>query len=388
MTTQTALRDQLIPVIQEAARTYGVPEGLLIQMMAWESANFSPDVVYGRRKGADGEIGVAQFMPATRNLVAAKIGNFDPANPYEAIPAAAWLLKNEADTFGGDWEKGVAAYNAGAPRVAQAIKDASVGRLYDTSDRGDWKKFLPASTRDIYLPNVYGAGENSPSPTTFSSMVTPPGTGSAGVSPTRPGDIAPPDLNKFIAEYGDVEGYRLYLESYKTYQSMRYQEAADVSTYLDALTNEISQEIAVGNLSLAQANAAYGRRMDALTQGNSMYKDLLQYAIPPSSVGGYLPGGEPGGLYESLGLAPRSIPASDVSQINPFQMAQQVLAESPPIPTGVPDISALQGGSAQLQAALEAARGGSPSSTTNAGRGTSVGSLTNPPGRAPGHRGF
>ena len=61
-----------------------------------------------------GAIGLAQLMPAT----AAGLG-VDPHDPLQNLEGGARYLRQQLDRFG-SFELGLAAYNAGPTRVAQA----------------------------------------------------------------------------------------------------------------------------------------------------------------------------------------------------------------------------------------------------------------------------
>lgn len=91
--------------INEAAKTYGVPQDYLYRHIKAES-NFNPNA--GSPAGAQG---IAQFMPSTAQGM-----GFDPMDPYASIENAAKYLKAKYDEFG-SWDKAIAAYNAGSGNV-------------------------------------------------------------------------------------------------------------------------------------------------------------------------------------------------------------------------------------------------------------------------------
>lgn len=107
MTATAALGKQLEPMIRAAAARYGVPADMFFRQAKQESANFSPDVVYGRRKSFAGAIGLFQFMPAT----AAEF-RIDPASPEQSADAAGRYMAQLYRMFG-DWRAAAAAYNWG-----------------------------------------------------------------------------------------------------------------------------------------------------------------------------------------------------------------------------------------------------------------------------------
>ena len=116
-------------IIAEASRRYQVPPQYIRAVMQVESGG-KPGAISGAGAG-----GLMQVMPATYDELAAKHGlgadRFDPRNN---IMAGTAYLGQMFDQFGGDWNKALAAYNAGPGRV-------SSGRP------------LPAETRN-YVPKV------------------------------------------------------------------------------------------------------------------------------------------------------------------------------------------------------------------------------------------
>ncbi len=81
-----------------------------------------------------GAQGIAQLMPDT-----ARAWGIDPYDPSEAMWAGAQHMAQYQATYGGDYRKALAAYNAGPAAVDSALAQAgSTGR--------DWTTFLPAET--------------------------------------------------------------------------------------------------------------------------------------------------------------------------------------------------------------------------------------------------
>lgn len=101
-----------------------------------------------------GALGIAQIMPGTMPE-AARYAGLDPdmdrlrSDPEYGKALGRAYLKHQIDTFGGDEEKGLAAYNAGAGGVSRAIRKAEAAG-------GDWHDFLPKETR-AYLPAIMGS---------------------------------------------------------------------------------------------------------------------------------------------------------------------------------------------------------------------------------------
>jgi soluble lytic murein transglycosylase-like protein len=96
--------------IRAAAQRHGVAPPLLKAVMAVES-NFDPFAI-----SVKGATGLMQLMPATaRDMYVADM--FDPA---QNIDGGARYLRFLQDTFGGDLEKVLAAYNAGPEAVRRS----------------------------------------------------------------------------------------------------------------------------------------------------------------------------------------------------------------------------------------------------------------------------
>ncbi len=130
--------DQYKAPVFKAAVGQDLPPQLLASALRQESG-FDPNAV--SPKGAQG---IGQFMPPT----AREMGLSDPFNPQQAIPASAAYLRQNIDKFGGSVPQGVAAYNAGPGRVAQAGGDMSR---------------LPAETQQ-YVQNVMGPATQTGAP--------------------------------------------------------------------------------------------------------------------------------------------------------------------------------------------------------------------------------
>jgi hypothetical protein len=103
---------EYVPLITAAAKKYNVPTNILSSLLAHESMGFNPDVISGKINSPVGAQGIAQFMPGT-----SKGMGVDPYNVESAINGAAKLLAAHYKNFGGDWNKALAAYNAGAGNV-------------------------------------------------------------------------------------------------------------------------------------------------------------------------------------------------------------------------------------------------------------------------------
>jgi len=94
-------------LIDKAANTHGVDARLVAAVAARESA-WNPLAVSAR-----GACGLMQLMPAT----ARTLGVTDIFDPAQNVDAGARYLKSLLDTFGGDIDRALAAYNAGPGAV-------------------------------------------------------------------------------------------------------------------------------------------------------------------------------------------------------------------------------------------------------------------------------
>ena len=173
---------QVRSLAQQVAQQYGIPWPLFDALLMQESG-YADDVIYGQRVSSAGAQGVAQFMPAT----AAQYG-VNPLDPTSALNGAARYLLDMLSYYGGDWEKAVASYNAGAGNVNNAVAQGGA----------NWKDYLPGETKK-YLSII------QPASTSGGNSITPPQTGSAGLGAIDPG---------FYRDYGDPNADPGFYQSY------------------------------------------------------------------------------------------------------------------------------------------------------------------------------
>jgi len=93
--------------ISQAAKKYCIPEKMIKAVITTES---SGDHMACSPVGAQG---LMQLMPAT----AKELGVKNPFNPVDNINGGAKYLKQLHDRYHGNWEKALAAYNAGMGNV-------------------------------------------------------------------------------------------------------------------------------------------------------------------------------------------------------------------------------------------------------------------------------
>ncbi|MBP7527706.1 MAG: transglycosylase SLT domain-containing protein [Syntrophorhabdaceae bacterium] len=96
-------------IIERHAQTHGIDPSLIKAVMKAES-NFNPNAM--SHKGAQG---LMQLMPDTARLM--KVEN--PFDPEDNIRGGTKYLKYLGDTFGGNLDLVLAAYNAGPARVKE-----------------------------------------------------------------------------------------------------------------------------------------------------------------------------------------------------------------------------------------------------------------------------
>ncbi|ACZ19563.1 Lytic transglycosylase catalytic [Thermanaerovibrio acidaminovorans DSM 6589] len=94
------------PVLQELCGRYGVDPDLARAVMYHESGG-RPDAV-----SSAGAIGLMQLMPGTARAL-----GVDPRDPVRNLEGGVKYLAQMLARYGGDVEKALAAYNAGAGRV-------------------------------------------------------------------------------------------------------------------------------------------------------------------------------------------------------------------------------------------------------------------------------
>lgn len=95
------------PMVDQAAKKYGVDPALIAAVMETES-KFNPDAVSGA-----GARGLMQLMPAT----ARGLGVTDASDPLQNVLGGAKLLGQLSQKYNGNLELTLAAYNAGSGAV-------------------------------------------------------------------------------------------------------------------------------------------------------------------------------------------------------------------------------------------------------------------------------
>ncbi len=288
-------REVYEPKVREAARSHGVPEHILVAMIAAES-KFDPKAI----NHASGASGIAQLMPDT----ARELG-VDPFDPEAAIDAGARYLSQLIDHFDGDLRAAVAAYNAGP---------GTVSKIYGYN-RDNWQDELPEETQ-TYLETVFKPQRG-------------PG---GGATSFKPGELPPPSPDDYTYYDEGPDGELMkrvdsgaYYNAYSGWLDLTKTQTVDLSQQLDDVMAGLSLDIEAGRLNLDKASREFDRRFTAFQEGGAQFENLLGYAVPKNAL--HVPGREPGGFYESqAGLSPR--PASG-EFYNPFEEALRIVNQTP-----------------------------------------------------------
>ncbi|MFZ5742903.1 MAG: lytic transglycosylase domain-containing protein [Pseudomonadota bacterium] len=105
----TAGPDQWRPHVARIAAKYDLSPQLL-EALVWQESRWRTNAI-----SPAGARGLAQLMPGT----ARELG-VNPDDPLANLEGGARYLRQQLNTFGGDLEKALAAYNAGPNRVIRA----------------------------------------------------------------------------------------------------------------------------------------------------------------------------------------------------------------------------------------------------------------------------
>lgn len=95
--------------VAQLAVKYDISPALL-EAMVWQESRWNASA-----RSPAGARGLAQLMPGTARMM-----GVDPDNPHANLEGGARYLRMQLDTFDGDLEKALAAYNAGPARVIKA----------------------------------------------------------------------------------------------------------------------------------------------------------------------------------------------------------------------------------------------------------------------------
>lgn len=129
-----ATKNQYVTLARQFAIEAGISPDIFVKQINQESG-FNPKAV-----SHAGAIGIAQFIPAT----AASLG-INPYDPVQSLRGAANLMARYQKQYGGDYAKALAAYNAGAGTVQNAISRGGA----------NWRQHLPLETNN-YIRVILG----------------------------------------------------------------------------------------------------------------------------------------------------------------------------------------------------------------------------------------
>lgn len=122
--------------IDSLAQVNGISPELIKALASIESTGTQTDKHGKTLTSPMGALGMMQLMPATAEEM-----KVNPHNDRENLAGGAGYLKKMLNSFGGDVEKGVAAYNTGAGNVKRLIKKYGDG----------WKEHLPEETKNYVV---------------------------------------------------------------------------------------------------------------------------------------------------------------------------------------------------------------------------------------------
>jgi hypothetical protein len=332
--TTSTFRSQYEPVARAAARRYGVDEELFVRLITAESG-WNPGAV-----SPAGAIGLGQLMPGT----AADLGVKNPYDPQENLEGAAKYLGQLLKMFRGDPQMTVAAYVAGPGKVRSAVGAATLA-----GDTGQWfERYMKSLGKDAPAVSQYIASILTPR-----AEATRAGGTRGYAEPTLEDFPIVDELGQFTGQY-DVRAFNRARREWEAFTTGE----DNLADRIDNMIKAMGLEIQAGELNVSKANKEFRRRLEALAESGNQLANLLGYALPVEAK--YVPGREPGGFYEKMGLPP--VPASGIIY-NPFAMAMEIVNTTPDLTT-IPTPGYSGGGSLLAQAiqtpqAIGAGTGGS-----------------------------
>lgn len=333
-------KEEILTLVRDAAKTYGVPYELLRRQLVQESG-LNPNVpdhtvkINGREQKV---IGIAQFLDTTASAL-----KVDPRNPVSSIYGAAKHMAelakdvgekpgNPEDPSDPTWSMALAAYNAGPNAVHLAKKEASQRTSFGADS---WARYLPAETKEyLRIINSPGWERAAEDPNELSTKATEAirrqRERKAGVTGATPN--SPPDFRDFQKEdelgvaYNDYEGYQkaygMYLDNTEKAKQL---QTGPVSKYVDDVIEQMKLEIASGNLNVSKASSILSTRVSSYNNAMQMMNgDAFKYGSPVGAA--YVPGREPGSrMVSEYGLHP--LPNRGIT-INPLEEAMSVTRQA------------------------------------------------------------
>lgn len=124
----------------------------------------------------------------------------------------------------------------------------------------------------------------------------------------------------------------------------------DEIDYLNASVDLIAAQLSGEQIDVTKADMELRKRLGALEEAGRTYRELAPYALPEGTK--WIPGGEPGGLYEQMGMG--TMPTS-LTRINPLAAALATLGRTPEMgPTTETSFEAALAGARQLREGMGA----------------------------------
>jgi soluble lytic murein transglycosylase-like protein len=127
-------QNDLVTLAQQDAIKYGISPVYFVRQIYAESG-FNPNAY-----SPAGAIGIAQFIPST----AAALG-VNPYDPVSSLDGAARYMATLSNSFGGDYAKALAGYNAGSATVNNAVRNGGA----------NWLSLMPLETQN-YVFKIMG----------------------------------------------------------------------------------------------------------------------------------------------------------------------------------------------------------------------------------------
>jgi membrane-bound lytic murein transglycosylase D len=137
-------------MIRAKLRARGMPEDLVYLSMI--ESGFNPNA-----RSRVSAVGLWQFMAPTARDYGLRVDGYvdERRDPEKSTDAALEYLEDLYEEFGA-WNLAAAAYNAGAGRVARAMREVTGGERGDEADFWRIRRRLPADTRE-YVPLIFAA---------------------------------------------------------------------------------------------------------------------------------------------------------------------------------------------------------------------------------------
>lgn len=137
-------------MIRSKLRERGLPEDLVYLSMI--ESGFNPNA-----RSRASAVGLWQFMPGTARDYGLRVDAYvdERRHPERSTEAAIRYLEDLYEEFGA-WNLAAAAYNTGAARVAQAMREVTGAERGVEADFWRIRRRLPADTRE-YVPLIFAA---------------------------------------------------------------------------------------------------------------------------------------------------------------------------------------------------------------------------------------